>query len=97
MSTHVRLEKPIENTGVVGEGGPDSKQRGQLCWQEPGECVTERSFTVANSMWECADGRVWDGSAISMCVSAGSRMFWSVLINNSLGRLEAGAGTESKH
>lgn len=43
-------------------------------------------------MWECVDGRVWDGSTITMCVSAGSRMFWSVLINNSLAgvRLELG-------
>lgn len=54
------------------------------------------ALTVANSTWECVDGRVWGGSAIAMCVSAGSRMFWSVLINNSLGRLEAGAGTEAK-
>lgn len=47
---------------------------------------------MANSTWECVDGRVWGGSAIAMCVSAGGRMFWSVLINNSLGRREAGQG-----
>lgn len=59
-------------------------------------CVST-ALTAANSAWECVDDRVWDGSAIAMCVSAGSGMFWSVLINNSLGRLEAGAGTEEKH
>lgn len=52
---------------------------------------------MANSTWECVDGRVWGGSTVAMCVSAGSRMFRSVLINNSLGRREAGAGTEVKH
>lgn len=55
------------------------------------------ALTAANSVWEYVDGRVWDGSTIAMCVSAGSRMFWSVLINNSLGRHETGAGTEEKH
>lgn len=54
-------------------------------------------MTAANSVWEYVDGRVWDGSTTAMCVSAGSRMFWSVLINNSLGRHETGAGTEEKH
>lgn len=51
---------------------------------------------MANSTWECVDGRVWDGSAIAMCVSAGSRMFCSVLINNSLGWRKAGAGTDAR-
>lgn len=31
-----------------------------------------------------------------MCVSAGSRMFWPVLINNSLNKQAAGAGTKEK-
>lgn len=54
------------------------------------------ALTAANSAWECVDSRVWDASATAMCVSAGSRMFWSMLINSLLGRLEAGAGTEEK-
>lgn len=55
------------------------------------------ALTAANSAWECVDGRVWGASAITVCVSAGSRMFWSVSINNSLGRREAEAGTGEKH
>lgn len=55
------------------------------------------ALTAANSVWECVDSRVWDGSAIAVCVSAGSRMFWSVLINNGLGRRGAEAGTREEH
>lgn len=57
-----------------------------------GNACESAALTVASSAWECVDGRVWGGSAIAMCVSAGSGMFWSVLINNSLGRRKAGAG-----
>lgn len=55
-------------------------------------CVST-ALTAANSAWEFVDGRAWDGSAVAMCVSAGRGMFWSVLINNSLGRHKAEAGT----
>ena len=91
MSTH---EKNPQRTRVR-DRGPDSKQRGTAVLAGGGEnvCVST-ALTAANSAWECVDSRVWDGSAIAMCVSAGSGMFWSVLINNSLGRREAGAGTE---
>lgn len=94
MSTH---EKSPQRTHMR-DRRPDSKQRGTAVLAGGGEnvCVSA-ALTAANSAWECVDSRVWDGSAIAMCVSAGSGMFWSVLINNSLGRREAGAGTEEKH
>lgn len=48
--------------------------------------------TAANSSQECVDGGVWGGAAaIAMCVSAGSPMFCSVLIN-SLSKQIAGVG-----
>lgn len=55
-------------------------------------CVST-ALTAASSAWECVDSRAWDGGAITVCVSSGSRMFWSVLRNKCLGRREAGAGT----
>lgn len=69
---------------------PDSKQRGAAVLAGGGENARESAaLTVASSAWECVDGRVWGGSAIAKCVSAGSGTFWSVLINNSLGRHKA--------
>jgi hypothetical protein len=89
---HTRRRKPGGHMRLWGH----MRVWAQLCWRAGSSVCASRTLTAANSAWECADGRVWDGKRHFMCVSASSRMFWAVLINDSLSEQEAGAGDKEE-